>query len=139
MLIPKKIKHRKQFRGKRNGLAFRGSTVSFGQYGLKATTANWISSRQIEAARRAMIRYIRRGGKVWIRIFPDKAVTSTPAETGMGGGKGTLDHFVAVVRPGQILFEMDGVSPDVAREAMRLAAGKLAVRTKFIQSGEQNV
>lgn len=138
MLIPKKLKHRKQFRGKRRGFASRGAEISFGQFGLKATTANWISSRQIEAARRAMIRYIRRGGKVWIRVFPDKAVTSTPAETGMGGGKGTLDHFVAVIRPGQILFEMDGVSADIAREAMRLASGKLAVRTKFVQTGEQN-
>lgn len=132
MLLPKKLKHRKQFRGKMGGDATRTITIAFGQYGLKTTERGWISSRQIESARRAMTRYIKRGGEVYIRIFPDKPVTSRPPEVGMGGGKGPLDHFVAVVKPGQYLFEMSGVPEDVAKEAMRLAAHKLPVATKFV-------
>lgn len=132
MLMPRKLKHRKQFRGKMTGTASRGNQLSFGKFGLKSLECSWISARQIEAARRAITRYIKRGGKVWIRIFPDKPVTSQPAETGMGGGKGALDHFVAVVRPGQVLFEIDGVSASVAQAAMRLADYKLAVKTKFL-------
>ncbi|TSC97358.1 MAG: large subunit ribosomal protein L16 [Candidatus Berkelbacteria bacterium Licking1014_2] len=133
MLMPKKLKHRKQFRGRMTGLATRGSQLAFGQYGLKTVEPAWINARQIEAARRAMTRYIKREGKVWIRIFPDKPVTAKPTEAGMGGGKGALDHFVAVVTPGRILFEMGGVSADIAREAMRLASHKLSVRTEFIE------
>lgn len=136
MLMPRKMKFRKQQRGKRRGRSFRGSTISFGQFALKATTRGWVSSRELEAARRAMTRYIKRGGEVWIRVFPDKPITSTSAETPMGSGKGALDHFAAVVRPGRILFEMDGVEKDVAREAMRLAQHKLSVRTIFISKEE---
>ncbi len=132
MLLPKKLKHRKQFRGKRDGDATRLVTIAFGRYGLKSAGRAWITSRQIEAARRAMTRYIKRGGEVWIRIFPDRPVTARPPEVGMGGGKGPLDHFVATVKPGQFLFEMDGVSEEIAREAMRLAAHKLPVETKFV-------
>lgn len=132
MLMPKKLKHRKHFRGKRSGMAARGNEISFGNYGLKSLDRDWITARQIESARRAMTRYIKRGGQIWIRIFPDKAVTATPNETRMGGGKGDLDHFVAVVKPGAILFELGGVSESVAREAIRLAAQKLSVQTKFI-------
>src|SRR5664279_4827573 len=121
MLMPKKMKHRKQQRGKRRGLAFRGSEISFGKYAIKALSVGWVSAREIEAARRAMTRYVKRGGEIWIRVFPDKPVTITSAEKPMGSGKGALDHFVAVVRPGRILFEMDGVTHDVAKEAMRLA------------------
>lgn len=133
MLMPKKLKHRKVCRGKRTGIASRGYEISFGQYGLKALTCGWITAREIEAARRAMTRYIKRGGAVWIRVFPAKPVTQKAAEVGMGGGKGTLDHFVAVVRPGNMLFEMAGVSEEVAREALRLASHKLRVETKFIK------
>lgn len=133
MLLPKKLKHRKQFRGKRAGIATRMTTIAYGTYGLKAVTRGWVTSRQIEAARRAMTRYIKRGGEVWIRIFPDKPVTQRPPEVGMGGGKGPLDHFVAVVKPGQYLFEMAGVPVEVAKEAMRLAAHKLPVETKFVE------
>ncbi len=136
MLMPKKMKFRKQQRGKRRGKAFRGSVISFGQYAIKATTRGWVSSRELEAARRAMTRYIKRGGEVWIRVFPDKPITSTSAETPMGSGKGALDHFAAVVKPGRILFEMDGVEPEVAREAMRLARHKLSVKTVFISKEE---
>lgn len=132
MLLPKKLKHRKQFRGKMGGDATRMTTIAFGAYGLKTVERGWITSRQIESARRAMTRYIKRGGEVYIRIFPDKPVTSRPPEVGMGGGKGPLDHFVAVVKPGQYLFEMSGVPADVAKEAMRLAAHKLPVSTKFV-------
>lgn len=132
MLLPRKLKHRKQFRGKRGGDATRTITIAYGQYGLKTLESAWITSRQIESARRAMTRYIKRGGEVWIRIFPDKPVTGRPPEVGMGGGKGPLDHFVAVVKPGQYLFEMAGVPEDVAKEAMRLAAHKLPVQTKFV-------
>lgn len=132
MLLPKKLKHRKQQRGKRRGLETRGTELSFGSYGIKAMDRGWISSRQIEAARRAMTRYIKRGGEVWIRIFPDKPVTSTSPETPMGSGKGAVDHFVAVVKPGRVLFEMAGVTEEVAREAMRLAQHKLSVGSTFI-------
>ncbi len=132
MLLPKKLKHRKHFRGKRGGTATRLLTIAYGHFGLKATTRGWVTSRQIEAARRAMTRYIKRGGEVWIRIFPDKPVTQRPPEVGMGGGKGPLDHFVTTVKPGQYLFEMDGVTADIAKEAMRLAAHKLPVETKFV-------
>ncbi len=132
MLLPKKLKHRKHFRGKRGGDATRMTTIAYGKFGLKSLGVNWITSRQIEAARRAMTRYIKRGGEVWIRIFPDKPVTQRPPEVGMGGGKGPLDHFVAIVKPGQVMFEMDGVPEEIAREAMRLAAHKLPVETRFI-------
>lgn len=133
MLMPGKLKHRKQPRGKRRGVASRGYKISFGTYGLKSLGRGWITARQIEASRRAMTRYIKRGGEIWIRIFPDKPVTSQPAETGMGGGKGALDHFVATVVPGRIIFEMAGVPEDIAKEAIRLAATKLPVKTKFIK------
>ncbi|MCL5407682.1 MAG: 50S ribosomal protein L16 [Patescibacteria group bacterium] len=137
MLIPKKLKHRKISRGKMRGVSKRGSELSFGNFGLKAMTRGWVSARQIEAARRAITHYIRRGGKVWIRIFPDKPVTKTAAETGMGGGKGSLDHFVAVVRPGRVIFEIGGISEELAQEAMRLASHKLQVKTRFIKKESQ--
>lgn len=136
MLIPKKLKHRKVSRGTMRGISSRGSQISFGSFALKSLGRGWISARQIEAARRAITHYIRRGGKVWIRIFPDKPITKTAAETGMGGGKGSLDHFVAVVLPGRILFEMGGVNEEIAREALRLASHKLQVKTKFIKKEE---
>lgn len=139
MLMPKRIKYRKQQRGRRGGKAIRGSAVTFGQFGLKALESEWITSRQIEAARIAMTRYIKRGGKVWIRIFPDKPVTKKPAETRMGKGKGSPEYWVAVVKPGRILFELAGVSEEIAKEAMRLAAHKLPIKTKFvsrIEAGE---
>ena len=132
MLMPAKVAHRKQHRGRRTGVATRGSTVVFGEYGLQAAGAAWITSRQIESARRAIVHYIKRGGKVWIRIFPDKPVTKKPAETRMGSGKGSPEFWVAVVKPGKLLFELSGVTPEVAREAMRLAAHKLPVETKFV-------
>lgn len=132
MLMPKKLKHRKVSRGKRGGTETRGASIAFGHFALKAMSRGWITAREIEAARRALTRYIKRGGAVWIRIFPDKPVSSTPAEVGMGGGKGNLDHFVAVVRPGRILFEIDGVPHDVAKEALRLASHKLRIETKFL-------
>lgn len=133
MLIPRKLKHRKHFRGKMPGVDTRGSSITFGRFALKTTERNWITSRQIEAARRAMTRYCKRGGKIWVRIFPDKVVTKTADEVGMGGGKGGPDHFVSVVRPGRILFEMDGVNAETAKEAMRLAASKLPVKTIFLE------
>lgn len=136
MLMPKKLKHRKVSRGKMGGVATRGTNVDFGQYGLQSAGRSWITSRQIEAARRAMTRYIRRGGEVWIRIFPDRPVSAQPSETRMGGGKGSLDHFVVTVKPGQIMFEMSGVAPEVAKEAMRLAGHKLPVKTKFVIKDE---
>lgn len=139
MLLPKKLKHRKQHRGRKAGYATRGSEISFGSYALKATTRGWLSSRQIESARKAITRHLQRGGKVWIRIFPDKPITAKSPETPMGSGKGALDHFVAVIKPGRILFEMDGVSVDIAKEAFRLAGHKLSVRTKFISREDQNV
>lgn len=132
MLMPKKQKFRKQFKGKNEGFATRGTEVSFGQFGLKAEGNERITSRQIEAARRAMTRYIKRGGKIWIRIFPDTPVTKKPAEVRMGSGKGAVDHYVAKVRAGRMLFEMDGVTEEVAKEAMRLAAMKLPMKTKFV-------
>jgi len=133
MLMPKKVKYRKQMRGKMKGLATRGATVAFGEYGLKSLALAWITNKQIEAARIAMTRYIKRGGKVWIRIFPDKPYTKKPAEVRMGSGKGALEGWVAVVKPGKVLFEMEGVTPEVAQEAFRLAAAKLPIRTKFVQ------
>ena len=132
MLIPKRVKFRKQFRGRMKGKAQRGNTVTHGEFGLVATEPAWITNRQIEAARIAMTRHIRRGGKVWIKIFPDKPVTAKPAETRMGSGKGSPEYWVAVVKPGRVMFEMDGVSEDVAREAMRLAGHKLPIKTKFV-------
>ncbi|MFH1855503.1 MAG: 50S ribosomal protein L16 [bacterium] len=133
MLIPKKLKHRKHFRGKMPGLDIRGSKIDFGKFAIKSIERSWVTSRQIEAARRAMTRYCKRGGKIWVRIFPDKVVTATPVEVGMGGGKGAPDHFVCVVRPGRILFEMDGVNLETAKEAMRLASSKLPVKTVFLE------
>jgi large subunit ribosomal protein L16 len=132
MLMPKKVKYRKQQRGRMTGKAWRGSTLSFGDYGLKVMRCGWITDRQIEAARVAMTRSIKRGGKVWIRLFPDKPITKKPAETRMGKGKGAPEQWVAVVRPGKILFEMEGVSLDLAKEAMRLAAAKLPLPTKLV-------
>ena len=133
MLMPKKVKYRKQQRGRMTGKAWRGSDISFGEYGLKAMECGWITARQIEAARIAMTRFIKRGGKVWIRLFPDKPITKKPAETRMGKGKGAPEEWVAVVRPGKVLFEMEGVAPDIAAEAMRLAAHKLSIRTRFVE------
>ena len=133
MLAPKRIRHRKTQRGRLSRKANRGNKVSFGQYGLKALEPCWITNRQIEAARVAVTRHIKRGGKVWIRIFPDKPLTQKPAETRMGKGKGSPEHWVAVVRPGRILFEIEGVSTEVAREAMRLAAHKLPIKTRFVK------
>jgi large subunit ribosomal protein L16 len=132
MLSPRRTKFRKQQRGRMKGLATRGNELNFGQFGLQATEPCWITSRQIEASRRAMTRYIRRGGKIWIRIFPDKPVTMRPAETRMGSGKGAPEFWVAVVKPGRILFEIAGVSEEIAKEAMRLASFKLPIKTKFI-------
>jgi large subunit ribosomal protein L16 len=133
MLMPKKVKFRKQQKGKRRGKAWRGSSLSFGEYGLKVMECGYITDRQIEASRIAMTRFIKRGGKIWLRLFPDKPITKKPAEVRMGSGKGPLDHWVAVVRPGKILFEMEGVTPQIAEEAMRLAAHKLPLKTKFVQ------
>ncbi len=133
MLMPKKTKFRKQQRGRRKGKAQRGSTISFGSFGLKALGCGWVTARQIEAARVAMTRHVKRGGKIWIRIFPDKPVTKKPAETRMGSGKGSPEEWVAVVKPGRILYEMDGVSESVAREAFRLASHKISVPTKFVK------
>ncbi len=132
MLAPKRAKYRKQFRNKRSGLATRGNSLAFGSHGLKSEIGAWITARQIEAARRAMTHYTKRGGRIWIRIFPDKPVTKKPAETRMGSGKGDVDHFVAVVKPGTVLFEMGAVEDKVAREAMRLAAHKLPIKTRLV-------
>jgi large subunit ribosomal protein L16 len=132
MLMPKKVKFRKQQRGRMTGKAWRGSSLSFGEFGLKALECGWVTNRQIEAARIAMTRFIKRGGKVWIRVFPDKPITKKPPETRMGKGKGAPEAWVAVIKPGKMLFEMEGVSVDVATEAMRLAAMKLSVPTKFV-------
>ena len=132
MLMPKRVKHRKQHRGRMRGEATSGNTVVFGEYGLQALEPAWIDSRQIEAARRAITHHVRRGGKVWIRIFPHKSVTAKPAETRMGSGKGAPDHWVAVVKPGHILFEIGGVREEVAREAMRLASHKLPIKTQVV-------
>ncbi|MCB0130341.1 MAG: 50S ribosomal protein L16 [Caldilineaceae bacterium] len=136
MLMPKRVKYRKMQRGRLKGLAQRGNTVAFGTYGLQALESQYVTSRQIEAARRAIVRYIRRGGKVWIRIFPDKPITQRAAETRMGSGKGSVDHYVAAVRPGRVMFEMAGVREETAREAFRLAAHKLPMRTQFITREE---
>ena len=136
MLLPKRVKHRKQFRGRMKGKALRGNTVSHGEFGLQALEPAWITNTQIEAARIAMTRYIKRGGKVWIKIFPDKPVTAKPAETRMGSGKGSPEYWVAVVKPGRIMFEMDGVAEEVAKEAMRLAAHKLPIKTKFVTKAQ---
>jgi large subunit ribosomal protein L16 len=136
MLMPKKVKFRKQQRGRMTGKAWRGSTLSFGEFGLKALSCGWVSNRQIEAARIAMTRFIKRGGKVWIRVFPDKPITKKPPETRMGKGKGAPEAWVVVIKPGRILFEMEGVSVATATEAMRLAAMKLSVPTKFISRNQ---
>ena len=136
MLMPKRVKFRRVQRGRMKGKASRGNTLSYGKYGLVATEPAWISSVQIEAARIAMTRYIKRGGKVWIKIFPDKPITEKPAETRMGSGKGSVEYWVAVVKPGRVMFEMDGVAEDVAKEAMRLAGHKLPIKTKFIVKEE---
>lgn len=132
MLQPKRVKYRRSFRGNMGGVATRGSSLEFGDYGLKAQESGWVSARQIEAARRAMTHYTKRGGRLWIRVFPDKPVTKKPPETRMGSGKGAVDRYVAVIKPGLILFEMGGVAPEVATEAMRLAARKLPISVKFI-------
>jgi large subunit ribosomal protein L16 len=136
MLMPKRVKFRKQQRGRMRGKAVRGSLLAFGEFGLKATEPQWITARQIEAARIAMTRYIKRGGKIWIRIFPDKPCTKKPAETRMGKGKGAPEYWVAVVKPGRIMFEIAGVTEDIAREALRLAAHKLPIKTKFVTAAE---
>ncbi|HZH99046.1 MAG TPA: 50S ribosomal protein L16 [Fimbriimonadaceae bacterium] len=138
MLLPKRTKFRKQHRGRMNGKATRGNTISFGDYGLVAHEAGWISSRQIEAARIAMTRHIKRGGKVWIRIFPDKPITKKPLETRMGKGKGPVEGWVAVVRPGRVMFEMNGVPTEVAKEAMRLAMHKLPIKCKFMTKADMD-
>lgn len=138
MLSPRRTKFRKQQRGRMEGLATRGCNLNFGDFGLQAQEPAWITSRQIEASRRAMTRYIRRGGKIWIRIFPDKPVTMRPAETRMGSGKGSPEFWVAVVKPGRILFEIAGVPEATAREAMRLASHKLPIQTKFVMRTEEN-
>lgn len=135
MLMPKKVKYRKQQRGKNRGIASRGATIAFGDYGLQAVERGWLTARQIEAARIAMTRYVKRGGKIWIRVFPDKPITKKPLETRMGKGKGNPEAWVAVVRPARILYEMEGVPEEVAREAMRLAAHKLPIKVKFVSRG----
>lgn len=137
MLSPRRTKFRKQQRGRMKGLAYRGSAINFGEYALQAIEPCWITSRQIEAARRAITRYVRRGGKIWIRIFPDKPVTMRAAETRMGSGKGSPEFWVAVVKPGRVMFEISGVTEEIAREAMRLAAQKLPIKTKFISREEE--
>jgi large subunit ribosomal protein L16 len=136
VLIPKRVKYRKMHRGRRQGIATRGATVAFGDYGLQAIEAAWMSNRQIEAARRAMTRHVKRGGQIWIRVFPDKSITKKPAETRMGSGKGNPEGWVAVVKPGRVLFEMGGVTPQVAKEAMKLAAAKLPMKTRIIAAAD---
>lgn len=139
MLMPKRVKRRKQFRGRMKGQATRGNTVTYGEYGIVALEPSWVRSSQIEAARIAMTRYIRRGGKVWIKIFPDKPVTEKPAETRMGAGKGSPEYWVAVVKPGRVMFEIAGVSEEVAREALRLAIHKLPMKCKIVSRAEQEM
>ena len=139
MLQPKRVKYRKQHRGRRAGQAGSGNKLAFGDYGLQAKECAWLTARQIEAARRAVVHHVRRGGKVWICVFPDKPITRKPAETRMGGGKGAVDHWVAVVRPGKILFEMAGVREEVAREALRLASHKLPIDTRFMSRDTSTV
>jgi large subunit ribosomal protein L16 len=136
MLSPKKVKFRKQMKGRMRGAARRGSSLNFGEFGLQAASAGWVSAKEIEAARIAMTRYVKRGGRIWIRIFPDKPITKKPAETRMGKGKGAPEGWVAVVRPGRILYEMQGVSRQMAVEAFRLAAYKLSIQTKFVERSE---
>lgn len=136
MRQPKKVKHRKMMKGRMTGKAYRGSTVSFGDFGLKALEPAWITARQIEAARVALTRHVKRGGKVWIRIFPDKPITKKPAETRMGKGKGSPEYWVAVVKPGRIMYEMSGVPEEIAREAFRLASSKLPIQAIFVKRGE---
>jgi len=136
MLMPKRVKYRKQQRGRRRGKAFRGSEINFGEFGLKAVECAWISGRQIEAARVALTRRIKRGGKVWIRVFPDKPVTQKPAETRMGKGKGAPEFWVAVIKPGRVIFEVEGVEPALARQALELAGDKLPCKTKFVKRPE---
>jgi large subunit ribosomal protein L16 len=138
MLLPKKVKHRKQFKGRMKGAAKGGTALNFGDFGLQATECGWLSSRQIESARRAMTRYVKRGGKIWIRIFPDKSLTKKAAETRMGKGKGSPDSWVAVIKPGVMLYEMQGVTEEVAREALRLGAHKLPMKTKFVTREESH-
>ena len=141
MLVPRKLKHRKICRGKMRGVTARGSVLSFGSFGIKSLGRAWVSARQIEAARRAITHYIKRGGKVWIRVFPDIPVSSKPAEVPMGSGKGAIDHYVVRIQPGRIIFELDGVEQIVAKEAMRLAGTKLPIKTKFLVrhiTGEKN-
>ncbi len=139
MLMPKRTKYRKQHRGRMRGRAKGGSTVSFGEYGLQALEPGWITSAQIESARVALTRHVKRGGKVWIRVFPDKPVTSTPAETRMGKGKGAVDHWVAVVKPGRMMFELEGVPVDLAKSAMRLAGHKLPIKTRFMVRDKEDL
>jgi len=139
MLMPKRVKYRKAHRGRMKGRATRGNYVAFGEYGLQALEPHWITSRQIEAARRAVVRYVKRHGKLWIRIFPDKPVTAQAAETRMGGGKGALSHWVAVVKPGRILFEISGIGEEDAREAFRLASHKLPIKTQFVTKDDFSV
>jgi large subunit ribosomal protein L16 len=139
MLIPKKVKFRKQHRGRRAGVASRGNTVAFGDFGLMALESGWVTSRQIEAARIAMTRYIKRGGKVWIRIFPDKPITKKPLETRMGKGKGPVDAWVAVIKPARVMFEMNGVPEETAKEAMRLAMHKLPIKCRFVTKADFEV
>lgn len=139
MLLPKRVKYRKQMRGRMTGKALRGNEVNYGEYGLQALEPAWITSRQIEAARVAMTRYTKRGGKVWIKIFPDKPVTQQPAETRMGKGKGSTEYWVAVVKPGRVMFEIGGVSEEVAKEALRLASHKLPIKTKVVKKAVEEV
>jgi large subunit ribosomal protein L16 len=136
MLMPKKVKHRRVMKGRNRGKATRGENLDFGEFGLKALEAGWITDRQIEAARIAMTRHVKRGGKIWIRMFPDKPITRKPAETRMGSGKGAPDHWVAVVKPGRVLYEIQGVDIELAREAMQLAAQKLPIKTKFVSRAD---
>ena len=138
MLMPKRVKRRRVMRGRMKGKASRGNFVAYGEYGLQATEPCWVTSRQIEAARIAMTRFIRRGGQVWIKIFPDKPITEKPAETRMGSGKGSPEYWVAVVKPGRVMFEISGVSEEIAREAMRLAANKLPIKCKFVTKADQD-
>lgn len=136
LLLPSRTKYRRQHRGRMKGRAMRGSTIAFGEFGMQAMEPCWMEARQIEAARIALTRFMKRGGKVWIRIFPDKPITAKPAETRMGSGKGAVDHWVAVVKPGRIIFEIGGVSEEIAKEAVRLASHKLPIKTRFIKRGE---
>lgn len=139
MLMPKRVKRRKQFRGRLKGRALRGNKVTYGDFGIQAMEPSWITSNQIEAARIAMTRYIKRGGKVWIKIFPDKPITEKPAETRMGSGKGSPEYWVAVVKPGRVMFEIGGVSEEIAREALRLAIHKLPIKCKIVSRAEQEM